>query len=331
MAYLTAENTKYPLYLKAFHQFGRLATAVDTLIDSPEISRIHAIIEWIDNTWYIRDLSKNGVWLNNDRIAANKLYRLTLADNLCFAEQRNLSFIVENLDKPQDVLIPYVDSDQPKANMETPIILEQYHFLPSESAPEIIVFYDISEKSWFCENFAEATVSKISDGELLQFSHSMWQLIKSGDISEKETIAIDGKTDQKLTFVFNISQDEELTELTLKNNTNDISCDIRSHHYLTALLARYRSQDYHNLLPEHLQGWRSIKQLTKDVGLSETHVNIQIHRARKQLADKLQTLKLYSPLLIERRKGQVRFAATDYKIFKGQTLETDSMQLAGIT
>ncbi len=331
MAYLIPSNTKCPLYLKTFHQFGRLVSAVDTLIDSPEMSRIHAIIEWVDNAWFIRDLSKNGVWLNNERISANSLYRLTLADHICFADQKNISFVVENLDEPRDALIPYAEATQDNEQAKAPIYLEHYHFLPSEKAPEIIVFYDIAEKSWFCENFAEATISKISDGELLQFSHSMWQLIKGANISEKETVAINGKTEQKPTFIFNISQDEELTELTLQNDTDSISCDIRSHHYLTALLARYRSHDCHKSLPEHLQGWRTIEQLTKDIGLSESHVNIQIHRARKQLADKLQALGLYAPLLIERRKGQVRFAATDYKIFKGQTLEVDSTQLAGIS
>lgn len=326
MAYLISQNTKYRLYLKAFHQFGRLTSIVDTLIDSSEISRIHAIIEWIDNTWYIRDLSKNGVWINNKKIAPNKLYRLTLSDHLCFADQKNISFIVENLDKPRDVLIPYSET-QVNEQPNQPILLNQYHFLPSESAPEIIVFYDLSEKSWFCENVAEATVTKIADGELLQFSNSMWQLIKSADISENETVEISGGAEKNLIFIFNISQDEELTELTLKNKTTEISFDIRNHHYLTALLARYRMQDYHKSIPTHLQGWRTIEQLTQDTGLSENHVNIQIHRARKQLADKFQSLGIDAPLLIERKTRQVRFAATNFKIFKGQTLEEDSMNV----
>lgn len=321
MAYLSSPNSKYQIYLKIFHQFGRLASAVDTLIDSPNISRIHAIIEWIDHTWYIRDLSKNGVYLNNEKIIANKLYQLTLSDRLCFADQKNISFFVDNLDKPRDVLIPYIEKELSNEQPKTPIFLENYHFLPSESEPEIIVFYDLNEKSWFCESVAEAKVSKISDGELLKFSQSMWQLIKHADISEKETVVIDGRADQNLTFIFNISQDEELTELIIKNNASEISCDIRSHHYLTVLLARYRSQDCLKSLPEHLQGWRTIAQLTKDIGLSESHVNIQIHRARKQVADKLQSLGLYASLVIERKKGQVRFSTSNYIIYKGQVLE----------
>ena len=328
MAYLVSPKTNYQLYLKAFHQFGRLASAVDTLIDSPEISRIHAIIEWIDNAWYIRDISTNGVWLNNKKISSNKLYKLNIADKICFAEQKNLTFIAENLEQPKDVLIPYLDPGQPRGKTDTPIILEQYHFLPSEKSPELVVFYDINEKSWFCEKVNDEVPSKISDGELLKFSNTIWQLIKGADCSEKETIAINEQTESNLTFIFNISQDEELTELTLKNNDQAINCDTRSHHYLTALLARYRTQDSQKLLPEDLRGWRTLTQLTKDLGLSENHLNIQIHRARKQLSDKLQSIGLYGPLLIERKKGKVRFAASNYKIFKGQVLETESMQPA---
>jgi len=327
MAYLVSPETKYQLYLKAFHQFGRLSSAVDTLIASPEISRIHAIIEWIDNAWFIRDISKNGVWLNNEKITANKLYRLNITDEISFAEQKKVSFIVESLEQPKDILIPHTDPEHPMGKIDMPIILEQYHLLPSEKSPELVVFYNISDKSWYCENINDEAPSKISDGELLKFSNTMWQLIKGADCSEKETIALNEQTEQNLTFVFNISQDEELTELTLKNNNDTIECDTRSHHYLTALLARYRTQDNQKLIPQEQQGWRTIEQLTKDIGLSENHINIQIHRARKQLADKLQSLSLFGPLLIERKRGKVRFAATDYKIFKGHSLEVDSMEL----
>lgn len=327
MAYLTSGSSRYPLYLKAFHQFGRLATAVDTLIDNPEISRIHAVIEWIDGVWYIRDLSKNGVQVNGDSILPNKLYKLSVKDRICFANKKNITFIVESLDEPRDVLIPLESESSYDAPDAKPILLEHYHFLPSENSPEVIIFYDVVEKSWYCETINDSTPSKLYDGELLEFSDSIWKLIKGADAAEKETLISDTNVSNDICYIFNISQDEELTELTLKNSKEDIDCEIRSHHYLTALLARYKGQDQIANLPEHLQGWRTIDQLTKDIGLSENHVNIQIHRARKQLADKLQSEGISAPLLIERKRGRVRFAANDFKVFKGQELEVDSMMV----
>jgi len=325
MAYLTSSKTNYRLYLKAFHKFGRLLSVVDTLIESPEVSRIHAIIEWIDNAWYIRDLSKNGVWLNNSKICISKLYQLKINDQICFAEQESLVFTVENLDNPKDILIPYGEDEQVVENVDTPIVLEHYHFLPSETSPEIIIFYDFDERSWCFEVIGESETSKIADGELIRFSNSLWKLLKRADSSEKETLEINEQATRDLTFIFNISQDEELVGLTLESDRNNIDCDIRSHHYLTALLARYRTEDRQKQIPENLQGWRTIDQLSRDMGLSESHLNIQIHRARKQITDKLKLLGQYAPMLIERKKRQVRLATAKYKIFKGNTLECDSM------
>ncbi|MDV5167808.1 FHA domain-containing protein [Photobacterium rosenbergii] len=323
MAYLTTANSKFPVFLKAFHQFGRLATAVDTLIDSPEISRIHAVVEWIDNVWYVRDLSKNGLQVNGETIQANKLYKLSLDDNLMFAGQPHITFTVLNLDKPADVLIPVVPEGlSSRVNVE-PIYLEHYHFLPTESSPEVIIFYDTKEKSWYCENVNECVTSKINDGEMLEFSHSMWQLIEGADVSEKETIAVTDDFNSKVCYVFNISQDEELTKLIIINGNKNINCEIRSHHYLTALLARYKGEDSINDVPETQRGWRSIEQLSKDIGLSESHINIQIHRARKQLADKMNAEGINEPMLIERQRGRVRLAVNDFKVFKGEKLEVE--------
>ncbi|MPY26893.1 FHA domain-containing protein [Shewanella sp. YLB-07] len=327
MAYLTSTTTQFQLYLKAFHQFGRLASAVDTVIDSPEISRLHAVIEWIDGAWFIRDLSKNGVWLNKQMLTVNQLHPLQLHDTICFADQQHLQFVVDNVDEPQDVLVPHAQDERQGqgASQVKPIFLQRYHFLPTESSPEIIIFYDVAAQCWLCESVDNGAVSQIEDGELLKFSDSMWQLVKGATSCEKETIALNDKPENDLCYIFNISQDEELTELTLKNRQGLIKCEVRSHHYLTALLARYKGQDQQQALPDALQGWRSISQLTKDIGLSENHVNIQIHRARKQLADKLQANGLCEPLLIERQRGRVRLAASNYQVFKGQTLEIASI------
>jgi len=90
-------------------------------------------------------------------------------------------------------------------------------------------------------------------------------------------------------------------------------------------LARYRSEDTAKMIDKLLQGWVSIDKLTNDLGFTESHVNIQIHRARKQLADKLKDLGLSGPMLIERKKGQVRFGASNFKIFKGKDLEIDAV------
>jgi hypothetical protein len=327
MAYITPENANYRIHLKPFHRFGRMSDAVDTLVQSRKISRIHAIIEWVDSHWAIRDISKNGVWLNDEKIKANQSCILKLKDKICFAKKDNITFIVESIERPRDVLVPYIQQTNDNTPIKDPILLEQYHFLPSETAPELIVFYDTVEKAWFCEKPPKYTVTRIADGELIEFSDSVWQLLKVTDLFHEETIDNADKSENEMTFIFSLSQDEESTELRLEDATQLIGFDIRSHHYLTALLARYRNQDTIEMIDEHLQGWVSIDKLSNDLGFTEAHINIQIHRARKQLADKLKGLGLSGPMLIERKKGQVRFGTSNFKIFKGKDIEVDSVTI----
>ncbi len=326
MAYLTAENSNNRIYLKPFHRLGRLPDAVDTLVDNRSISRIHAIIEWVDNQWTVRDISKNGVWLNGQRIKPHESCVLKQQDKICLASKDDINFIVQNVEKPRDLLVPYGHQAVNNSKAKDPILLNQYHFLPSETSPELIVYYDTNEKNWYCETAPKYSVTRIADGELVTFSDSVWQLVKVADVFQEETIDISDNAENKMTFIFCLSQDEESTELRLEGETQSIDFDIRSHHYLTALLARYRSEDAAKMVDEHLQGWVSIDKLTNDMRFTESHINIQIHRARKQLADKLKDLGLSGPMLIERKKGQVRFGAPNFKIFKGKHLEVDAIE-----
>ena len=95
---------------------------------------------------------------------------------------------------------------------------------------------------------------------------------------------------------------------------------MRSHHYLTLNLARYRARDAQKGLDVSQQGWVYAEQLEKDLGIDSCYMNIQIHRARKQFADALEHLCDVRQL-IERKAGKLRFGGTKFQILKGQQLE----------
>ena len=325
MAYLSNQRFTHPIYLKAFHQFGRLSSSVNTTISLPDVSRLHAIIEF-QKQWFIRDLSQNGVRVNGQMIEANRPHLLNIHDQIWFSNAQQEPFIIESLEPPKDILLPaqqevYVEPDL------KPIYLDRYHFLPNDTAPELVVFYDQDKQEWQCEHFENNLCSILNDGEQLKFSEKTWQLFKSTETEDMETMCLKTQPTTDLCYVFNISQDEELTELIIQDAQRSINCQTRSHHYLTAILARYKAEDLKSNVPEPLQGWRSIEQLTKDLGLAETHINIQIHRARKQLSELLEPEGVLVPNLIERKRGRIRLAVRDYQIIKGSTLEVDSRSL----
>ena len=68
------------------------------------------------------------------------------------------------------------------------------------------------------------------------------------------------------------------------------------------------------------QGWIYTDKLARDLGLAETHLNIQIHRARKQLVEGLNN-EGEADTFIQRRGGKVRLGVDLFEVIKGSTFE----------
>jgi hypothetical protein len=68
------------------------------------------------------------------------------------------------------------------------------------------------------------------------------------------------------------------------------------------------------------QGWIPVGLLSKMIGLDQSHLNIQIFRARTQLAQALSDI-FVSSTVIERRRGDVRLGSFRFQIFRGSILE----------
>ena len=59
------------IYLRQYHTIGR-SKDCHTPLSRNDISRIHAVMFWQENGWYIQDKSTNGVWVNRKRIAKDQ-------------------------------------------------------------------------------------------------------------------------------------------------------------------------------------------------------------------------------------------------------------------
>lgn len=120
---------------------------------------------------------------------------------------------------------------------------------------------------------------------------------------------------------FQVSHDEE--HVTLRAELDDgrrIDFGERIHHYLLLTLARQRSQDWHQGFDEATQGWLEMEALCGMLGMDASHVNIQIHRARKQLKGLLSG-SVDADDLIERRVGSLRLRSRRFRIYRGSRLE----------
>lgn len=319
MAVLKHIESQSKFYLRAFHRFGRLVHSVDTLLDFPEITRIHAVIEWLNEQWCINDLSKNGVWLNDKKISKNQNIPLKKGDNIRFSEVNNAVYQVICVDPPRDLLLPE------NASHEDVIFLDQYHFLPDNKQPEVIVFFDSQQHCWYYETMQDHLLTLMSDGQNLYIGGKSWCLFQAESTMQEKTVELKRQPNNNLEFIFSLSLDEELAELKIKKNKVTLDFDVRSHHYLTLLLARYKLNDMQNNFEADVQGWVQVKKLAKDLGISESHVNIQIHRARKQFVEILNN-EIIPSALIERKRGKVRFGGKTFTIYKGKKIESSNLE-----
>ncbi len=131
------------------------------------------------------------------------------------------------------------------------------------------------------------------------------------------------RTDSRLYLYFHISLNEEHTFLHLGPGpgwVEEIDLGERVHHYILLTLARQRLADARRAIDVSGQGWLETGRLSTMLGLDPAHLNIQLFRARRQLAAALPEGCVPGPLL-ERRRGEIRLADLPFHITRGSVLE----------
>lgn len=321
MAFLVDVNTNQYCFLYAHHSFGRLTYAVDTVLVHPLISKHHAIIEWLNESWFIRDISRNGSWLNGTQLVENTRYPLKLGDKIHFGDPEHGAFWMADLSPPADLLLP-VDALYNSDLGNQAIYLDRYNLLPNEQQPQVVLAFDPNVQQWGLEdpNHYAGVFRVFKEHDTVEFAEQVWRLQLSHRENETELRVSSPSTSLQLNFIFDLSADEETTHLRLQIPHQSIELFARSHHYLTLTLARYRFVDAQQNLSLADQGWVYPEQLMKDLGMDISHLNIQIHRARKQFVDSTNQL-FDAQTLIERKAGKVRFGGSMFQINKAQTLE----------
>ena len=268
----------------------------------------------MDTVWLVKDQSKNGTWLDGERMQPGKEYTLRLGAELRFGTVCE-PYTVADLSPPEAALL-YISGKKQWDYLS----LQPIHALPDEANPEIcIVLSDTGQ--WFCET--ECDAQPLRDGDIIRAQSNCWRFMATGMI-EQTADAQDGRVLRlpinSIRFHFRVSMNEEHTFLNLEVENELIDLGERAHHYLLLTLARRRLADINRDIDEAEQGWLDIEELSKMLGLEHSHTNIQIFRARKQISDAL--INVWPlPQVIERRKGEVRFVFSNFTIVRGSEHE----------
>ncbi len=323
MALLINEKTGEKVYLNPHHTFGRREDAVDTALSISGISKIHAVIEYRDDHWSVRDISKNGTWIDRERLESGLPKKLKAKQRIAFAGQLEESWLVENLNAPREMLIP-VEADangdgSNKASESDAILLEKYSVLPSDAAPEKILFLSNDTGTWLLEDCETGLQEPVNHKDTVVIADKQWSLHIPPLLNQTEDLFLDLDQLQEFTFIFNLSQDEETTSLLLKSQKKSVDLDARSHHYLLLHLARQKAEALANGYDPADVGWIDKDTLAKDLGIDSAHLNILIFRSRKQIAECL-PFTIGVNQLLERRRGYIRLGNISFEIHKGSQL-----------
>lgn len=299
--------------LRMHHTVGRRADKVDTWLSSPDISRLHAVLEWEAPSWNIRSLGKNPVRLNGKEISLGTIAPLAEGDVINFGRDDKSTWTLTDSAPPKSYLVGLND-------VSNDIDLTADVFLPSKDEASLAVYFSSIDQYLYAQNISltneQQPIDRLDHGETLTIGQQAWRIHLIG--AERTTIIPPPKTYHlsDYEFVFDLSLDEENTQLKLESDQEVIELGERSHHYALMQLARIRAQQASSGLDSKNQGWIDNEELAGQLGVESTHLNILIFRARKQVAESC-LLHLDSIELVERRRGKLRFGCPWFKIYKG--------------
>ena len=307
MAILKNLNSDESVILLAQHIFGRHPGASSTVLNSPNISRMHAAIYWDGEYWSLQDSSTNGTYLNGNRVQSDTRHQIDKNDKIQFANSDADIWQLICDDAPKSMLLPETKGNEA-------IILDDIAVLPNEEHPEVTLFMSPSG-DWICES--DSGVSMLSSGDLVGTHDCVWRFIEAKTVAPTMQLEAQAMVNTaQISILFEVSQNEEHVALKISMDQNEYDLGERNHHYLLLLLARRRIEDQKNGVDQSEQGWVEKETLSQMLGQSETHINIQVYRFRKQLI-KVLPQSLILPQVIERRTGEIRFLYDNIKITGG--------------
>ncbi|OWQ48461.1 hypothetical protein CDL60_06130 [Roseateles noduli] len=286
------------------HVFGRERSST-TVLDDAEASRLHASIRWNGLRWELHDHSRNGTMLDGRRVPSHGAVALSPGQAIAFGAGDSSTWRIHDLDRPGPMLLS-LDGNEA-------ISLSRSNLLPEAEAANVFIVQE-SDGVWQC--ISEDGTRALGDGDEVNVDGRRWRFHSgAGQITEEVSTSAASAVPACLAR-FDVSLDEEHVKLRLNHGGHELDLGERTHHYVLLVLARLRIDDQARGLAAPDQGWVYQDRLSRMLGLDPAHLNIQIFRLRRQLAQALGQ-DLAPPALIQRRRGELRMGDVTTEIRRG--------------
>lgn len=308
MALLSNPSSGRRILLQTWHAFGRRQGTCRTVLESTDVSKVHAIVRWNQSRWEIQDQSRNGTLLDGARLARDRWVPLAVGCDISMGDSPDAQWTVLDLAPPMNCAYPIDTPDRAVQLVPCGV------FLPPDGPMEVHVH--CLGGQWFAESPAGA--EPLSDGSTLVLGGRRWELSFCLEQTRNADSTREARND--IVLRFELSQDEEHARLALDTGAGSIDLGERIHHYSLATLARLRFQDAKRGVGVRSQGWVTTAELARMLGVDVPYVNIQVFRARQQVAETLRTTAP-APLLVERRRGEMRLGDYGFTVQRGSVNE----------
>lgn len=278
------------------HTLGRSKNCL-LKVSHPGVSALHAMIFWVDDGWFIKDLgSKNGTFLNGRRVMVGAREPLQCGIRVELGAAGPMFELADD-SPPQPLLVA---ADDPTFYRWISDSLA----VPSEEQPEALLFQEASG-TWCLES--ENGRKPIDEHGIFSLGGRIFRLIASRGVPATAT------AEEPLALVeallkFGVSSDEEHVELTVEARGRSVSLGNRAHHYLLLTLARER-QKAETL--ESSEGWIERLELERMLRQTQQHINLAVWRARRQFSE-----AGFSDAanIVERRGSELRIGSSRFEI-----------------
>lgn len=252
----------------------------DLHLPEPVVSGEHAVITWTGSAWTLKDLaSRNGTWVRGHKVDAGTECVLGAGDRVSFGTD-GPGWSLASSSGPCPAA-----SERDGAIIEAP---DGLLALPNAEQPELIVSHHASE-GWVAERGAEAMA--VHNGEEVHASGRSFVLElpprpdQASPIARTTEAGKDTGAFDMLALDFAVSRDEEYVELVAQVPEHSVTLKPRAHFYALLTLARLRLKDAEDpSLPASSHGWVHHEDLARMLALEPNVLNVQVFRARKQLA-----------------------------------------------
>lgn len=303
MATLTDVSTGKSYALRPTFLVGRRDCTLS--IDSPTVSNPHAVFQWRGECWELRDLSStNGTFVNQRRLQPGQAVAIGKGASIAFGDFAHAFALAE--DTPPRALAVTEDGMVVQADDEGRLVL------PGPERTEISISSHGGQ--WFVDTDDDRVVRH---GAVLRAGGVEWRLELPMVVEQTlQPGAGGGRRVDGIGLRFTANRDGSV-DVDVLHGRHVTRLRQRTHHRLLLALARRRVADQLGApttgLPPGDHGWMTIAELLGMLSASESSLNLDIHRARRQIGDEVGLMD--ARLLIERRRGaKLRLGATRLEI-----------------